>query len=74
MTVFRDYEIENAKMDQYSAAEFYEIMARVVDIQSRGTSEETLLMHHKLEKIMDQIVKIANPNAEAMSVKRKQTI
>lgn len=53
MPVVRDYEADCLKMDRYNPVEFYEILARVVDAKSRGTSEESLLLHTKLERVLD---------------------
>ena len=61
ITVVRDFETNN--LLTYNETEFLEILARVVDIRSKGTTIENAAMHTKIEGILDQFIKIGDKKA-----------
>lgn len=60
MTVVKDYELEWGKMLIYTNSEFYELLARLVEIQSRGTMQEDYKLTDKLEQIIPQLLSIGH--------------
>lgn len=50
--VVRDFQAEYNHIDRISDLEFYEILGRVVDYQSVGTSMEDQFLHTKIEAIL----------------------
>ena len=50
MTAIKD---EDPKAAVFNKPEFFETIARVVDLESKGTSNEYVFLHHKLELTLD---------------------
>lgn len=69
--VVRDFQAEFSALDKISDLEFFEILGRVVDIQSVGTVMEDQFLHTKIEAILSQFIKIGDPN-KGIVHKRRQ--
>ena len=55
-----DFEPHNAQLTHFSKEEFYEVLARVVDIRSANTALGNVFLHKKIETVLDQVLNNAN--------------
>jgi hypothetical protein len=51
-----DFEPHSAQLTQFSRGEFYEVLARVVDIRSANTALGNVFLHKKVEAVLDQVL------------------
>jgi len=56
LPIDKDFEPHNAQLTQFSRGEFYEVLARVVDIRSANTALGNVFLHKKIEAVLDQVL------------------